>query len=103
MIYVLLFYAFVAQGIEHRFPKPCVAGSNPAEGIMKTLLWQGFLFYFVSKIRLSINRDQLILKKVIETFRIHFVYKYKKTLFPLQEACLGICIYKKKNTSCYTC
>ncbi len=24
--------ALVAQGIEHRFPKPCVAGSNPAEG-----------------------------------------------------------------------
>jgi hypothetical protein len=28
--------ALVAQGIEHWFPKPCVAGSNPAEG---TLLW----------------------------------------------------------------
>src|SRR3546814_12238945 len=24
--------ALVAQGIEHRFPKPCVAGSNTAEG-----------------------------------------------------------------------
>jgi hypothetical protein len=24
--------ALVAQGIEHRFPKPGVAGSNPAEG-----------------------------------------------------------------------
>src|SRR6186997_1469742 len=24
--------ALVAQGIERRFPKPCVAGSNPAEG-----------------------------------------------------------------------
>ena len=24
--------ALVAQGIEQRFPKPCVAGSNPAEG-----------------------------------------------------------------------
>ena len=24
--------ASVAQGIEHRFPKPCVAGSNPAGG-----------------------------------------------------------------------
>ena len=24
--------ALVAQGIEHRFPKPCVAGSNPAGG-----------------------------------------------------------------------
>jgi hypothetical protein len=24
--------ALVAQGIEHRFPKPCVAGPNPAEG-----------------------------------------------------------------------
>lgn len=23
----------VAQGIEHRFPKPCVAGSNPAGGV----------------------------------------------------------------------
>lgn len=35
-------HIFVAQGIEHRFPKPCVAGSNPAVGVMKTLLWQGF-------------------------------------------------------------
>ena len=26
--------ALVAQGIEHRFPKPCVAGSNPAGGTM---------------------------------------------------------------------
>ena len=26
------FVALVAQGIERRFPKPCVAGSNPAEG-----------------------------------------------------------------------
>lgn len=25
-------YALVAQGIEHRFPKAGVAGSNPAEG-----------------------------------------------------------------------
>ena len=25
-------FALVAQGIEHRFPKPGVAGSNPAEG-----------------------------------------------------------------------
>jgi hypothetical protein len=25
-------HALVAQGIEHRFPKPCVAGSNPAGG-----------------------------------------------------------------------
>ena len=24
--------ASIAQGIEHRFPKPCVAGSNPARG-----------------------------------------------------------------------
>ena len=24
--------ALIAQGIEHRFPKPCVAGSNPAGG-----------------------------------------------------------------------
>ena len=29
--------ALVAQGIEHRFPKPCVAGSNPAEGTMSSL------------------------------------------------------------------
>ena len=28
--------ALVAQGIEHRFPKPCVAGSNPAGGTLKT-------------------------------------------------------------------
>ena len=27
--------ALVAQGIEHRFPKPCVAGSNPAGGTLK--------------------------------------------------------------------
>ena len=27
--------ALVAQGIERRFPKPCVAGSNPAEGAEK--------------------------------------------------------------------
>ena len=27
--------ALVAQGIEHRFPKPCAAGSNPAEGTRK--------------------------------------------------------------------
>ena len=26
-------HALVAQGIEHRFPKPEVAGSNPAAGI----------------------------------------------------------------------
>src|SRR3954462_9140453 len=26
--------ALVAQGIERRFPKPCVAGSNPAGGTM---------------------------------------------------------------------
>jgi hypothetical protein len=26
--------ALVAQGIEHRFPKPCVAGPNPAEGTL---------------------------------------------------------------------
>ena len=26
--------ALVAQGIEHRFPEPCVAGSNPAEGAL---------------------------------------------------------------------
>ena len=25
-------FALVAQGIEQRFPKPCVAGSNPAGG-----------------------------------------------------------------------
>ncbi len=30
-LYFLL--APVAQGIEHRFPKPCVAGSNPAGGV----------------------------------------------------------------------
>jgi hypothetical protein len=29
--------ALVAQGIEHRFPKPCVAGSNPAGGTPNTL------------------------------------------------------------------
>src|SRR3546814_5476587 len=28
--------ALVAQGIAHRFPKPCVAGSNPAEGASET-------------------------------------------------------------------
>ena len=28
----LLLSAHVAQGIERRFPKPCVAGSNPAGG-----------------------------------------------------------------------
>jgi putative transcriptional regulator len=28
----LRYPALVAQGIEHRFPKPCVAGPNPAEG-----------------------------------------------------------------------
>ena len=33
MIYLL--YASVAQGIEHRFPKPCVAGSNPAGGVTR--------------------------------------------------------------------
>jgi hypothetical protein len=27
--------ALVAQGIEQRFPKPCVAGSNPAGGTSK--------------------------------------------------------------------
>ena len=27
------FRAPVAQGIEHRFPKPCAAGSNPAGGV----------------------------------------------------------------------
>ncbi len=26
--------ALVAQGIEQRFPKPCVAGSNPAGGTL---------------------------------------------------------------------
>jgi hypothetical protein len=26
--------ALVAQGIEHRFPKPQAAGSNPAEGTL---------------------------------------------------------------------
>src|SRR5882757_1862353 len=31
-------FALVAQGIEHRFPKPCVAGSNPAGG---TTVYQG--------------------------------------------------------------
>ena len=30
--------ALVAQGIEHRFPKPCVAGSNPAGGTVRDLL-----------------------------------------------------------------
>jgi hypothetical protein len=30
--------ALVAQGIEHRFPKPCVAGSNPAEGATENRL-----------------------------------------------------------------
>jgi len=41
--------ARVAQGIERRFPKPCVAGSNPAVGAEKSqhsrgfrLQWQGF-------------------------------------------------------------
>jgi hypothetical protein len=29
-------FALVAQGIEHRFPKPCVAGSNPAGGTTRT-------------------------------------------------------------------
>src|SRR5205809_3152211 len=28
----------VAQGIERRFPKPCVAGSNPAGGATKQLV-----------------------------------------------------------------
>ncbi len=28
--------ALVAQGIEHWFPKPCAAGSNPAEGTGRT-------------------------------------------------------------------
>ena len=27
------FFALVAQGIEHRFPKAGVAGSNPAGGV----------------------------------------------------------------------
>ena len=27
--------ALIAQGIEHRFPKPCVAGSNPAGGTVR--------------------------------------------------------------------
>src|SRR5262249_14789790 len=31
-------YAPVAQGIEHRFPKPVVAGSNPAGGIGKNAI-----------------------------------------------------------------
>jgi hypothetical protein len=30
--------ALVAQGIERRFPKPCVAGSNPAGGTARTAL-----------------------------------------------------------------
>ena len=30
--YAVAYPALVAQGIEHRFPKPCAAGSNPAEG-----------------------------------------------------------------------
>jgi hypothetical protein len=29
--------ALIAQGIEHRFPKPCVAGSNPAGGTTSDL------------------------------------------------------------------
>jgi hypothetical protein len=29
-------HARVAQGIEQRFPKPCVAGSNPAVGTYET-------------------------------------------------------------------
>lgn len=32
----------VAQGIEHRFPKPVVAGSNPAGGIF--MLWDAAPF-----------------------------------------------------------
>ena len=31
--------ALVAQGIERRFPKPCVAGSNPAGGTRVELGW----------------------------------------------------------------
>ena len=35
--------ALVAQGIEHRFPKPCVAGSIPAGGTPVELLERHFL------------------------------------------------------------
>src|SRR4051812_23242655 len=31
--------ALVAQGIERRFPKPCVAGSNPAGGAKQHVPW----------------------------------------------------------------
>ena len=31
-------FALVAQGIEQRFPKPCVAGSNPAGGAWRRLV-----------------------------------------------------------------
>ena len=31
------FSALVAQGTEHRFPKPVVAGSNPAGGTLCTM------------------------------------------------------------------
>jgi hypothetical protein len=34
--------ALVAQGIEHRFPKPCVAGSNPAGGTKVRALPKSF-------------------------------------------------------------
>ena len=33
--------ALVAQGIERRFPKPCVAGSNPAGGTRKVRVYGG--------------------------------------------------------------
>jgi hypothetical protein len=35
-------HALVAQGIEHRFPKPGVAGSIPAEGASESLVALGF-------------------------------------------------------------
>jgi hypothetical protein len=34
--------ALVAQGIEQRFPKPCVAGSIPAGGTQATVLIHNF-------------------------------------------------------------
>ena len=37
-------HALVAQGIEHRFPKPVVAGSNPAGGTHKSLFCKDLFF-----------------------------------------------------------
>lgn len=48
--------ASVAQGIEHRFPKPCAAGSNPAGGvcILKNITYEKSLHSVVLIVRIKI-------------------------------------------------